>query len=634
MGARSGKTATSAAAVTHSRCDLCGAESKRGEVVVRGGEACAEECSRCHRYCCPKCITWRRFGSRFATYEDDERVAEFTPVCARCLAQTNLVLNVPRSVWAILNEYCDPTSKHRLLQLCHATQMGVVLAYPYTRYGWSTFFKGKTFISKGANGEVYKTTLRKDIGSELSKTVAGDMDMSMITTLGGTTVAVKAIRKSTIFSLRKWEHIKREVDTLRKCRHCHVVQLHFVAQGPSEVYIVLQYVSGGDLFDWLVRQQIPMEYDVMVIAQQLLETLHYMHEVCSVVHRDIKPENILLQPVAGHRLHQAGSEAPSIEEGGLDGTFSSSDELYIRIADFGYAKMLPHINHTASPSSPARAGRPHLPPLRPPTTPITTTTYGGVGAAAGTTAVIPENRRPVESQLNNRKAFLISSTPCGTLGFAAPEILSAYDAQKSASQRLRANRNSADALDSLSQPQTPVDFVKRMDIFAAGVTICILLTGCEPFPCVSSKEHMEAVQSGLDFSGPQWNYVSQPAKNLLRRMLAPKAVDRPSALECLHSSWLKRNDAYADTTSEVDDYDDIAHGKGIHHSNSVWQLLSTSFQNSVRSLRKNEGWLFVQDSQGLVTTIPRQLVNENEDVDTFPEALRSTDTQHCPTAIY
>ncbi|KPA82945.1 putative protein kinase [Leptomonas pyrrhocoris] len=611
MGARNTKAASSSSTTTYSLCELCGAEAKRGAVAGRGGGMPTEECSRCHCHCCLNCFTRRRYGSQFATHESHEGVAAFVPVCAHCLSKPNLILNVPQSVWRVIDEFCDATSKHRLLQLCHATQMGVVLAYPYTRYGWSMFFEGKSFISKGANGEVYKATLRRDIVQKASQLIADGLDVRTLATLGGTTVAVKTIRKATVFSLRKWEHIQREVDTLRKCRHRHVVQLHFVAQGPSEVYIVLQYVAGGDLFDWLVRQQIPMEYDVVVIARQLLETLYFMHEVCSVVHRDIKPENILLQPVSAHRPHQQDSGKLSIENGALDGTFSSPDELYIRLADFGCAKVLPRNDYAAAPTSPARSGKLHLPPLRP------------------TSHDAAEDQPSAEPRLNNRKTFLISSTPCGTLGFAAPEILSAYDAQ-----RLRSNRDSMDAMNTSSRPQTPVDLVKRMDIFAAGVTICILLTGCEPFPCLSSKEHMDAVQSGPDFSGPQWNYVSQSAKILLRRMLAPKAADRPSALECLNSSWLKHHDAYAEIAPEIGDFDDIVHEKGLHHSASVWQLLSTSFQNSVQSLRKNDGWLFVQDAQGLVATIPRQFESENENGGVFPEMLSSTNVQKYSAAIY
>ncbi|CAJ1988274.1 protein kinase [Leishmania donovani] len=621
MGSQSGKASLSTSNRRRAVCDLCGTKATRKSSLQTGSTLVLKQCSRCHLRCCGECYVWRRYGSSFSTcYDEEHAVAEFAPVCRRCVAGPNLVANAPRFVWNKIFEYCDATAKHHLLQLCHATQMGVVLPYPHTRYGWSTFFEGRHFISKGANGEVYHTVVRRDITKELARSLIDALDAKVLADLSGRAVAVKAIRKSTVFSLRRWKHIQREVDTLRRCCHRHVVQLHFVAQGPSEVYIVLQYVAGGDLFDWLVRQQIPMEYDVVVIARQLLETLHFMHEVCGVVHRDIKPENILLQPVANPDVQRQGDGSLGADDGRSTEHTNSSDDLYIRLADFGYAKLLPQNEAGDATLSPAQISRPPLPP-------VPADAIGIVGPRA-------ENVQRTEPRAKACKPLLISSTPCGTLGFAAPEILSAYNARKDALQRPRSNRQSAEQLGDAAKPRTPVDLVKRMDIFAAGVTICILLTGCEPFPCRSSKEHIEAVHEGLDFSGPQWNYVSQPAKNLLRRMLAPRAADRPSAFECLNSSWMKHQGPYTDATSEVEDDDENARGKGLNRSASVWQLLSTSFQNSVHSLRKNEGWLFVQDAQGLVTTIPRQLVNGREDSESFSEALHSPNSCEQASTVY
>ncbi|KAG5507106.1 hypothetical protein JKF63_05852 [Porcisia hertigi] len=620
MGAQSGKASSPTVNRPHTVCSLCGATSTPKFPPHTGRSLVLKECNRCHIHCCSECYVWRRYGSRFLTDDGAHAVAEYAPVCRRCVAEPNLVASAPWSAWRRIFEYCDPTAKHRLLQLCHATQMGVVLPYPYTRYGWSTFFEGKRFISKGANGEAYQTTVHPDITQRLTGSLLDALDANMLASLAGRMVAVKAVRKSTVFSLRRWRHIQREVDALRRCHHRHIVQLHFVVQSPSEVYIVLQYVAGGDLFDWLVHQQVPIEYDVVVIARQLFETLHYLHEVCGVVHRDIKPENILLEPIGsadaprGHGRSLGGGDEYS------EGHASASDDLYIRLADFGYAKFISQSEAGDGSSSTARlSGQPllSLPP----------------DAVAGVSPW-PENQREAEPWVNARKSFLISSTPCGTLGFAAPEILSAYNAQKNASQRLRSNRQSAEHLEDIAKPRTPVDLVKRMDIFAAGVTICILLTGCEPFPCLSSKAHIEAVQEGLDFSGPQWTCVSRQAKNLLRRMLSPKAANRPSALECLNSSWIKDQDPYADVTAGADDDDGNLLRKGLNRSVSMWQLFSTSFKNSVHSLRKNEGWLFVQDAQGLVKTIPRELVNGREDGEPFSEVPHSPNGCKQASAVY
>ncbi|AIN97477.1 protein kinase, putative [Leishmania panamensis] len=621
MGARSGKETSQTSNRSQAVCALCGAKAIRKSSWQTGSSFVLEECSRCHFPCCDMCYVWRRYGSNFSTYDyEKDAAAQYAPVCRRCVVEPNLVAHAPRCVWKLIFEYCDATAKHRLLQLCHATQMGVVLPYPHTRYGWSTFFEGRCFISKGANGEVYRTMVRRDITKKLARSLINVLDAKVLADLAGCTVAVKAIRKSTVFSLRRWKHIQREVDALRRCYHRHVVQLHFVAQGPSEVYIVLQYVPGGDLFDWLVRQQIPMEYDVVVIARQLLETLHFMHEVCGVVHRDIKPENILLQPIVNSSVQRQGDGSLSAGGGCATGHASASDDLHIRLADFGYAKLLPKSEPEDAFLSPARTSDTPLPPAPP-------DEVGNMGPRS-------ESVQRTEPHANAHRPFLISSTPCGTLGFAAPEILSAYNAQKNAWQRLRSSRQSAEQIGDIAKPQTPVDLVKRMDIFAAGVTICILLTGCEPFPCLSSKEHIEAVYEGLDFSEPQWSYVSQQAKSLLRRMLAPRAADRPSAFECLNSSWIKHHAPYTDATSEAEGDDENVHGKRLNHSASVWQLLSTSFQSSVHSLRKSEGWLFVQDAQGLVTTIPRQLVNDIDAGEPFSEALHSSSGREQAFSVY
>eukprot|EP00658_Telonema_sp_P-2_P075489 TRINITY_DN6505_c0_g1_i1.p1 TRINITY_DN6505_c0_g1~~TRINITY_DN6505_c0_g1_i1.p1 ORF type:complete len:287 (-),score=89.13 TRINITY_DN6505_c0_g1_i1:896-1756(-) len=87
-------------------------------------------------------------------------------------------------------------------------------------------------------------------------------------------------------------------------------------------------------------------------------------------------------------------------------------------------------------------------------------------------------------------------------------------------------------------PLTPIELMKKMDIFAAGVTLCILLTGCEPFPCNNSRAHLEAVRRGVNFSRSHWGHVSKAAKELISRMVHPNAAMRPTAEECLKSPWL------------------------------------------------------------------------------------------------
>lgn len=69
--------------------------------------------------------------------------------------------------------------------------------------------------------------------------------------------SVKTIYGDCILPLQKREHIHREVEVLRCISFSHAAKLLLGTQHPAEVFIVLQDVEGGDLFDWLIPQQIP-----------------------------------------------------------------------------------------------------------------------------------------------------------------------------------------------------------------------------------------------------------------------------------------------------------------------------------------------------------------------------------------
>lgn len=431
-------------------------------------------------------------------------------------------------------------------------QLSVPLPYQWGEH-WDTFFGQGNFLAKGANGSVYRTTM------------CGDPSNSP--------VAVKVIQKNTIFSLRKWHHIHREIDALRTCRHTHVIELIDVYQSPEALYVVLQYASGGDLFDWLVSRKRPSEAEVRPIAEQLLATLNFMHEDCGCVHRDIKPENVLLERRARNGPRSAlGSEVP-----------------HIRLADFGFARVFPEVARRRS--APAASVQ----------------------------------RQVTQQHLLSAQDVVVAATPCGTLGFAAPEILVAYSSRKqqireeeegtaAAQQRKSPPKGEMTPASSYGDlttqpvsptgsPMTPVELMKKMDIFAAGVTFCILLTGCEPFPCHSSKAHLDAVNEGPTFAGKQWAHVSNDAKNILRKMLDPVAARRPSAAECLRSRWMC-NTASAQRLLMDAAIPEAAVSSGNSQStpllvnpNSRYDEdeLAASYQKSVRSMRKNDGFMFVTD---------------------------------------
>ncbi|XP_062420263.1 serine/threonine-protein kinase DCLK2 isoform X3 [Pungitius pungitius] len=90
------------------------------------------------------------------------------------------------------------------------------------------------------------------------------------------------------------EHlIENEVAVLRKVKHPNIIMLIEELDTPSELYLVMELVKGGDLFDAITSSAKYTERDACVMVYNLAGALRYLHGA-SIVHRDIKPENLLV----------------------------------------------------------------------------------------------------------------------------------------------------------------------------------------------------------------------------------------------------------------------------------------------------------------------------------------------------
>ncbi|XP_033986105.1 serine/threonine-protein kinase DCLK2 isoform X1 [Trematomus bernacchii] len=90
------------------------------------------------------------------------------------------------------------------------------------------------------------------------------------------------------------EHlIENEVAVLRRVKHPNVIMLIEEVDTPSELYLVMELVKGGDLFDAITSSAKYTERDARVMVYNLAAALKYLHS-SSIVHRDIKPENLLV----------------------------------------------------------------------------------------------------------------------------------------------------------------------------------------------------------------------------------------------------------------------------------------------------------------------------------------------------
>ncbi|XP_056892391.1 serine/threonine-protein kinase DCLK2 isoform X2 [Takifugu flavidus] len=90
------------------------------------------------------------------------------------------------------------------------------------------------------------------------------------------------------------EHlIENEVAVLRKVKHPNIIMLMEEVDTSSELYLVMELIKGGDLFDAITSSARYTEKDASVMVSNLAAALRYLHGI-SVVHRDVKPENLLV----------------------------------------------------------------------------------------------------------------------------------------------------------------------------------------------------------------------------------------------------------------------------------------------------------------------------------------------------
>ena len=95
-----------------------------------------------------------------------------------------------------------------------------------------------------------------------------------------------------IITKGKEDTLDNEIKVLRRLQHSNIVQLLETFENKNRFYLVMELVTGGELFDRIVQKGSYSEKDASDLIRQILEAVAYMHEQ-GVVHRDLKPENLL-----------------------------------------------------------------------------------------------------------------------------------------------------------------------------------------------------------------------------------------------------------------------------------------------------------------------------------------------------
>ncbi|KAH9381252.1 hypothetical protein HPB48_014437 [Haemaphysalis longicornis] len=108
----------------------------------------------------------------------------------------------------------------------------------------------------------------------------------------GTLYAMKVLKKATL-KVRDRLRTKMERDILAEVRHPFVVKLHYAFQTEGKLYLILDFLKGGDLFTRLSKEVMFTEEDVKFYLAELALALDHLHSL-GIIYRDLKPENILL----------------------------------------------------------------------------------------------------------------------------------------------------------------------------------------------------------------------------------------------------------------------------------------------------------------------------------------------------
>mmetsp|Transcript_41986 Transcript_41986/g.102937 ORF Transcript_41986/g.102937 Transcript_41986/m.102937 type:complete len:509 (+) Transcript_41986:169-1695(+) len=128
----------------------------------------------------------------------------------------------------------------------------------------------------------------------------------------GRMYAVKIITKDKCKSSDQ-EKFGREIDIMRKVDHPNCIKFYEMFESRSKLYLIIELVSGGELFDRVISKTHYSEKEAAVCFEQIISGINYLHSI-GIVHRDMKPENVLYE--------------------------SPFEDSKIKIADFGLGRIL------------------------------------------------------------------------------------------------------------------------------------------------------------------------------------------------------------------------------------------------------------------------------------------------------
>ncbi|VBB31157.1 unnamed protein product, partial [Acanthocheilonema viteae] len=140
----------------------------------------------------------------------------------------------------------------------------------------------------------------------------------------GQLFAMKILKKATL-KVRDRYRTKAERDILARFHHPFIVRLHYAFQTEGKLYLILDFLPGGDLFNRLSKEVMFTEDDVKFYMAEIALALGHLHSL-GIAYRDLKPENVLLDADGHINLTDFGLSKESIEKNGKTYSFCGTVE--------------------------------------------------------------------------------------------------------------------------------------------------------------------------------------------------------------------------------------------------------------------------------------------------------------------
>lgn len=145
---------------------------------------------------------------------------------------------------------------------------------------------GQSFERSQMIGEDY--VLLQDLGEGTFGNVKLGKHMQ-----SGQLVAVKILEKNRITDQADVERVIREIKILKGIRHVNIIKLYEIIETKSNIYLIMEYATGGELFDYIVSKDRLSERESWRFFNQIVAGMEFLHQR-NIAHRDLKPENLLL----------------------------------------------------------------------------------------------------------------------------------------------------------------------------------------------------------------------------------------------------------------------------------------------------------------------------------------------------